>query len=240
MYFQNLVRETVEFQNRNGINPLTIGFFVAIAVFIIQSWGILSQNKKIIKNETKELLPIYFFVCQLFYFGSYMVYGFDLRSATIMISNLPGLFLLLIVISLIRCKIRNIRKEKNARRRDIIKNRLKTDLIISSLLSIILSGLLVTIKNKNYLVITFLAIIMVAMVPFAINIVKRKTFKIIGIKYLAAFAISSIAWMIYGVLIYIKWGIEASGLIASGLITAVITTILIILRLRFDRKNPRE
>ncbi len=238
MSFENFLRETVEFQNRNGINPLTIGLAVAFIVFLVQTWGIISQDKKIRRNETREALPIYFFICQFFYFGSYVVYGLDIHSAAIIISNLPGFFMIFIVISLIKNKVGNIAREIEVRKKKIMCKRLKTDLIFSSLLSIILLSSLLTIKNRDSLVIAFLITIIIAMIPFAINVIKRKTFSIIGVKYLMAFAISSIAWVAYGVLVSTGWGIKTTGLIISSLITFLITAILIILRVRFDRKNP--
>lgn len=240
MYFENLIHETIEFQNRNGVNPLTIGLFVAILVFFIQAWGLLDQNKKIVKQEEKELLPVYFFINQFFYFTGYVFYGFSLHSATIVISNLSGFFMLFIIINLIKYKRINILKEKNVDTKRFLGKQFKIDIIASSLLTIILSTALLFISNKDILVITLLVVVIITILPLALGVIRAKNFKIIGIKYLLAIILSAIAWIVYGIIVSIRWGLEVKGLIISSFITFMVSTILLVLRLKFNRKNPEE
>lgn len=238
MFFKSLIEETIEFQNRDGINPLTIGFFVAIIVLIIQAWGLLDQNRKISKQTTEKLLPIYFFVCQFFYFTGYVLYGFDLRSATIMISNISGLFMLLIIINLIKHKRINIRQEINKNKREIMKKQFKQDLLVSSLLTAALLAVMIFIKDKDALIIVLLGFVIISIIPLAIGIFRAKNFKIIGVNYLLAFIFSSVAWIVYGLIVSLRWNLQVRGLIISSLATLAVATVLLILRLKFNRKNP--
>lgn len=237
MFVKNIIRESIEFQHSDGINPLTIGLFLSIIVVALQVWGLLSQNRKINKHKSEDLMPLYFFVCQFFYFGIYVVYGFDLRSLTIIISNLPGIIFLLIIYSLIKCKKRLIKQTSNGVIRQKMVRRLKIDQLTSLSYSIILISLFILVKDRDLLIIIFLAAAISSITPLIYGIIKSKNTKGIGAKYIIAFMASSFIWLVYGLIIKIFWKIDDIGLIISSLIAFLATVVMLIIYKKLNKKK---
>jgi|GEM_PF-1027852 len=211
MYFKNLlfqiVEASIEYQNRDNL-LFICGLTIALLMFIIQTWGLLAQNIKIARQGS-EALSLIFFTGQFIYFFGYINYGLYSHNLTIAVSSLSGLIFIPIIFNIARDKIEqaiSCQPEKK-----YLPPRLKFDLIVSSILLVILIPAIYLVPDKNLLLMILLITVIASLYPQIYQIIKYKTVKNIAIKYLWALIISSLLYLIYGIMIsvYIQksWGI---------------------------------
>jgi len=236
MYFKNLlsnfVETSLEYQYRDNYFFIT-GLIISLLMLIAQTWGLLAQNKKIVKNGS-EAMSLIFFSGQFLYFFGYVNYGLFSHNLTIIISSLSGFIFLPIILNLIRKKVKLIKTANQAYEKTILSKRLKIELSFSALLFIILIPAIYIINDKNLLLLLLLAAVIASLFPQIYQVFKYRTVKNIAIKYVSALIISSLLYLIYGVMmeIYVR---ESWGIIATG--SASLISLIVFYFLKMQKKS---
>jgi len=202
-------------------------------MFIIQTWGLIAQNKKISRNGS-EALSVLFFSGQFLYLFGYINYGLSEHNLTITISSLPGLFFLPIIYTLICKRLELIRTTNDSYLKIFLLKNFKNDLVLSILFFIIIIPTIFIITDKNTLLIILLITVIISILPQIYRIIKYKTLKNIANKYLLAMIISSLLYLIYGISmeVYFK---NSWGLIVTATSSLIAMIIALIIKQRLER-----
>lgn len=218
MIFKNFLQNLIEYQNyisHHELNIVTATIIIAIVVAAIQSWGILKQNKKIWKHESGKALPITFFVFQLFYCLGYLIYGFQIKSGALIISNFVGLLYIPIIFGLIKFK----RRENGS---------FKEELLLSPLF--MLTVPIILLIDKKWSLIAILGLAVFAISRFIKEFSRTKETKNVSPKFIISFLASSLIWLGYG------YEINDFGLMISSSTTALGATLFLAMYLIFKYK----
>jgi uncharacterized protein with PQ loop repeat len=221
-FFIDLVEESIEYYNRDNY-LFIIGLMIASLMFLAQVWGLISQNQKILKGDTKALSLI-FFVGQCLYLFGYAYYGLETQSLTVTISSLSFPFFLPIIFTIIKNNFYLIKIENNKKEKKYLIKKLRVDLWLSGIFSLIVIMLITNIRDKNLFLTLLLAAVIISIIPQIYSVFKYKTLKNISVKYIVGLIISSALYLIYGILMefFVQ---ESWGIIVTGIISLVGTII---------------
>lgn len=219
MIFKKILENLIEYQNYlqyHQLNIVTGTFIIAIIATIIQGWGILKQNKKIWRNRSGTSLPISFFSFQFFYCLGYLIYGFQIHSGALIISDLVGLLYIPLIIGLIKFK----RQENGS---------FKEEMILSPIFVLVIPCVLFVDQTWSLLIIfVFGALVSIKLI---VGFIKTAETKNISPKYIMSFLISSVIWLWYG------YEIDDLGLIISSAASVLAATLFLALYLKY-KKSP--
>ena len=207
MSFNNLIdylHSSIEYQDflRHGhLTAISLMVFVASVSAVIQTWGMLTQNKRIWENRSGTTLPLTFFAFQFFYFMAYLIYGIKINSLSIILNNFVGVFFLPIIIGLIKFKLNENSSFRN-------------ELIVFPFLVLILPFVLIIKTKLSLIAILFLAIIVFT--HLMSELFKTKMVKNIEPKFIFSMVIGSAIWLWYGFRICDFGLITSSGVTIAG------------------------
>ncbi len=219
MYFENLIKQTIEYQG-HGSTQTIITLIIVLIVTAFQAWALIRQNRRIRRNESGASLKLPFFSFQLFYYSGYFLYGFLIHSGALVINNVVGLLFIPVIISLIKYRI----KENGSFRKEII---------ISPFLIITIP--IILFVNKNWSLLAMLIVATFAIMPQVREIEKTKNVNNIEPWLIISFLANSVASLGYGI-----W-INSLGLIISSSGTILVIAIFMALYyLVLNKKNPKE
>jgi MtN3 and saliva related transmembrane protein len=220
--FKKILESSIEYQNYiqyHELNIVTATLIIAILATFIQGWGILKQNKKIWKNRSGKALPISFFSFQFFYCLGYLIYGLEIHSVALIISDLVGLLYIPIIIGLIKFK----RHENGS---------FKEEIILSPVFILIVPCILLVDKTWSLLIILALGVLV--SVKLIRGFIKTGETKNISPKYIVSFLISSFIWLWYG------YEIDDLGLIISSTASVLAAGLFLLLYLRYKKRSTQQ
>lgn len=215
MNFENLIKETVEYQNMGSWNEVSISFLVSIILMAIQAFGMWKQKKKIgTGKKEKTFLSLILFSFIFSYYICYGIYGIYKHSLTIILNNFfLGLFFIPIIKKIVKYKIKG-------------NGLSRLELSISPFLLLIIPGIIL-IPNKDLFLSIMLVFLGLAIIPQGVQFIKEKDdlkenndFEPI---FIVTILLTNIIWLILG----LEMGSLA--LISSSIPTILVTSITLII-----------
>lgn len=240
MNIQNSILETVERQSFNSLNGFTVSFTLAIFLTLLQAWGLWKQNSKIIKNESGDSLSLIFFSSQFLYFFGYIIYGLYIHDFVIILNNLLVVFFIPIIVNLIRFKYRELKMDLNLKNKALLFRKFIFEIIMSSFLFLIFIPVIIWINDKDLVVTMLLVVVIISIIPQARDILIKKNAKNIELRFIIAFMLSSFLWLSYGIIGIVSGSPIGWGFITSCSSTLIISTLLLIIVKKFNKKSSIE
>lgn len=207
----------IEYQDYLAHQKITIisaAIIIAVITMIIQGWGILKQNNKIWQNKSANSLPLTFFVFQMLYCLSYLIYGIRIKSGALIISDLICFLYIPIIIGLIKFKRAG-------------NGSFKEEIMLTPIFLLTIPVVLFVDKNWSLAAIFTLTIIVGYRI--IIEFIRTKDTKDLSAKFVASFIISSLIWLAYA------WAIKDIPLIISSCVSVSAGILFIIIKYK---KSP--
>jgi len=173
------LKSIAEYQNW-GFNALIVGSVGTIFFTFLEAWGLWRQNKLIWKEKSGESVSVGWFSYLGFLFLTLIVYGYSVKSISIVINGLvlgPLHFPILL----------GLWKFKGFSHRE------KLVFTISAMM--LLAMILLPWKNIVFVVINFGTIISLSLQPW--EIWKNKNAGMVEIRLISVYFVSTVFWVIY-------------------------------------------
>ena len=179
----DFLRDTVEWKNW-GMNVLTLSAIGAVVITVFQAWSFTKQAMVIWDKKRGDSVSVMMFGYLLFHLMSFSIYGFAMKSITIMINGL--LFVCIVPIVLGLKKFKKITQLE------------RWCVSAFSILPILMA----VTPYKQTLLLCILAVLLVALACPAYEIWRNKDSGVVEVRVTIASMVSNMFWGVYAFMVW--------------------------------------